>query len=106
MVQCFPWAWPKNLQEGGGWGKGRATPWGSTSHPTPQEERGAIAKARHFLESSAPLAVDPYSSALTAYTLTLLRSPAAPAALRKLRSLAITQGTCPPPITPVTTVWG
>ncbi|XP_049564221.1 C3 and PZP-like alpha-2-macroglobulin domain-containing protein 8 [Orcinus orca] len=56
-----------------------------------EEERGAIAKARHFLESSAPLATDPYSSALTAYTLTLLRSPAAPAALRKLRSLAITQ---------------
>ncbi|TKC50091.1 hypothetical protein EI555_001173, partial [Monodon monoceros] len=56
-----------------------------------EEERGAIAKARHFLESSAPLAMDPYSSALTAYALTLLRSPAAPAALRKLRSLAITQ---------------
>ncbi|XP_073659112.1 C3 and PZP-like alpha-2-macroglobulin domain-containing protein 8 isoform X2 [Tursiops truncatus] len=56
-----------------------------------EEERGAIAKARHFLESSAPLATDPYSSALTAYALTLLRSPAAPAALRKLRSLAITQ---------------
>eukprot|EP00069_Balaena_mysticetus_P019920 bmy_02576T0 len=56
-----------------------------------EEERGAIAKARHFLESGAPLAVDPYSSALTAYALTLLRSPAAPAALRKLRSLAITQ---------------
>ncbi|XP_060000647.1 C3 and PZP-like alpha-2-macroglobulin domain-containing protein 8 isoform X4 [Lagenorhynchus albirostris] len=56
-----------------------------------EEERGAIAKARHFLESSAPLATDPYSGALTAYALTLLRSPAAPAALRKLRSLAITQ---------------
>ncbi|XP_007461165.1 PREDICTED: C3 and PZP-like alpha-2-macroglobulin domain-containing protein 8 [Lipotes vexillifer] len=56
-----------------------------------EEERGAIAKARHFLESSAPLAMDPYSSALTAYALTLLRSPAAPAALRKLHSLAITQ---------------
>ena len=38
-----------------------------------------------------PLAADPYSSALTTYALTLLRSPAAPAALRKLRSLAITQ---------------
>ncbi|XP_025313723.2 C3 and PZP-like alpha-2-macroglobulin domain-containing protein 8 isoform X5 [Canis lupus dingo] len=56
-----------------------------------EEERSAIARARHFLESSAPLAVDPYSSALTTYALTLLRSPAAPAALRKLRSLAITQ---------------
>ncbi|VFV36960.1 c3 and pzp-alpha-2-macroglobulin [Lynx pardinus] len=56
-----------------------------------EEERGAIARARHFLESSVPLAADPYSSALTTYALTLLRSPAAPAALRKLRSLAITQ---------------
>ncbi|KAF3829306.1 hypothetical protein GH733_003570 [Mirounga leonina] len=56
-----------------------------------EEERSAIARARHFLESSAPLAVDPYSSALTTYALTLLRSLAAPAALRKLRSLAITQ---------------
>lgn len=60
-----------------------------------QEERSAIARARHFLESSAPLATDPYSSALTTYALTLLRSPAAPAALRKLRSLAITQGRAP-----------
>ncbi|XP_043323157.1 C3 and PZP-like alpha-2-macroglobulin domain-containing protein 8 isoform X2 [Cervus canadensis] len=59
--------------------------------PASEEERGAIAKARHFLESSASLVTDPYSSALTAYALTLLRSPAAPAALRKLRSLAITQ---------------
>ena len=66
-----------------------------TPRCTPQEERGTIAKARHFLESGAPLAVDPYSSALTAYALTLLRSPAAPPALRKLRSLAITQGRCP-----------
>ncbi|XP_062966135.1 LOW QUALITY PROTEIN: C3 and PZP-like alpha-2-macroglobulin domain-containing protein 8 [Cynocephalus volans] len=55
-----------------------------------EEERGAIVKARHFLESSTPLAVDPYSCALTAYALTLLRSPGAPAVLRKLRSLAIT----------------
>ncbi|XP_006147251.1 C3 and PZP-like alpha-2-macroglobulin domain-containing protein 8 [Tupaia chinensis] len=56
-----------------------------------EEERSAIARARRFLESGAPLAVDPYSCALTAYALTLLRSPAAPAALRKLRSLAIAQ---------------
>ncbi|XP_073757042.1 C3 and PZP-like alpha-2-macroglobulin domain-containing protein 8 isoform X5 [Callorhinus ursinus] len=56
-----------------------------------EEERSAIARAQHFLESSAPLAADPYSSALTTYALTLLRSLAAPAALRKLRSLAITQ---------------
>ncbi|XP_032990817.1 C3 and PZP-like alpha-2-macroglobulin domain-containing protein 8 isoform X1 [Rhinolophus ferrumequinum] len=56
-----------------------------------EEERGAIARAQHFLESNVALASDPYISALTAYTLTLLRSPAAPAALRKLRSLAIMQ---------------
>ncbi|PNJ28667.1 CPAMD8 isoform 4 [Pongo abelii] len=54
-----------------------------------QEERGSIDKARHFLESAVPLATDPYSCALTTYVLTLLRSPAAPEALRKLRSLAI-----------------
>nr|XP_026245668.1 C3 and PZP-like alpha-2-macroglobulin domain-containing protein 8 [Urocitellus parryii] len=56
-----------------------------------EEERAAIAKARRFLESRGPLATDPYSHALTAYALTLLRSPAAPEALRRLRSLAITQ---------------
>ncbi|XP_047387857.1 C3 and PZP-like alpha-2-macroglobulin domain-containing protein 8 [Sciurus carolinensis] len=56
-----------------------------------EEERAAIAKARRFLESRGPLATDPYSRALMAYALTLLRSPAAPEALRKLRSLAITQ---------------
>ncbi|KAF5913730.1 hypothetical protein HPG69_017506 [Diceros bicornis minor] len=59
--------------------------------PWEQEERGAIARARHFLESGAALVVDPYSSALTAYVLTLLHSPTAPAALRRLRSLAITR---------------
>ncbi|KAM7142499.1 C3 and PZP-like alpha-2-macroglobulin domain-containing protein 8 isoform 2-T2 [Molossus nigricans] len=56
-----------------------------------EEERAAIARAQHFLESSVALASDPYISALTAYALTLLRSPAAPMALRKLRNLAITQ---------------
>lgn len=64
--------------------------------PPPQEERGAIARAQRFLESSVALASDPYTSALTAYVLTLLRSSAAPVALRRLRSLAITQGRCPP----------
>lgn len=63
--------------------------------PPPQEERDAIARAQRFLESSVALASDPYTSALTAYALTLLRSPAAPVALRRLRSLAITQGRCP-----------
>ncbi|XP_036271779.1 C3 and PZP-like alpha-2-macroglobulin domain-containing protein 8 [Pipistrellus kuhlii] len=56
-----------------------------------EEERGAIARAQRFLESSVALASDPYTSALTAYALTLLRSPAAPGALRRLRSLAVTQ---------------
>lgn len=77
----------------------------SPPNPTLQEERSAIARARHFLESSAPLAADPYSSALTTYALTLLRSLAAPAALRKLRSLAITQGRGPPQCTPVDSSW-
>ncbi|XP_008051737.1 C3 and PZP-like alpha-2-macroglobulin domain-containing protein 8, partial [Carlito syrichta] len=54
-----------------------------------EEERGAIDKARRFLESGMALASDPYSCALTAYVLTLLHSPAAPEARRKLRSLAI-----------------
>ncbi|XP_039723675.1 C3 and PZP-like alpha-2-macroglobulin domain-containing protein 8 isoform X2 [Pteropus medius] len=56
-----------------------------------EEEAAAIARAQHFLESSVALVSDPYVSALTAYALTLLRSPVFPAALRKLRSLAITQ---------------
>lgn len=77
----------------------------SPCHPTLQEERAAIAKARRFLESRGPLATDPYSHALTTYALTLLRSPAAPEALRKLRSLAITQGRCPCPPAPEATVW-
>lgn len=87
-----------------GWGQSGLP--GLHFSPIPQEERGAIARAQHFLESSVALASDPYISALTAYALTLLRSPAAPVALRKLRSLAITQGRCPPPATPVATVWG
>ncbi|KAG3279981.1 C3 and PZP like, alpha-2-macroglobulin domain containing 8, partial [Ictidomys tridecemlineatus] len=62
-----------------------------------EEERAAVAKARRFLESRGPLATDPYSHALTAYALTLLRSPAAPEALRRLRSLAITQVLWPGP---------
>lgn len=74
--------------------------------PTPQEEAAAIARAQHFLESSVALVSDPYVSALTTYALTLLRSPVFPAALRKLRSLAITQRRCPPPATPAATVPG
>lgn len=37
-------------------------------------------------------AADPYTTALSAYALTLLRSPSAALALRKMNSLAITQG--------------
>ncbi|XP_074161873.1 C3 and PZP-like alpha-2-macroglobulin domain-containing protein 8 [Sminthopsis crassicaudata] len=58
---------------------------------TSEEEKTAISKAKHFLESNLYSAEDPYSSALTAYCLTLLHSPAAPAVLRKLNSLAIMQ---------------
>ncbi|KAH0625707.1 hypothetical protein JD844_033906 [Phrynosoma platyrhinos] len=56
-----------------------------------EEERGSVAKAKHFLESNVYPAEDPYTAVLTAYALTLLRSPLAPAALRKMNSLAITQ---------------
>lgn len=94
-VQHPPQGHPGNLWLGGGWSGGRAASQGSPSHTTPQEERGAIARARPFLESHAPLAGDPHSSALISYALTLLRSPAAPMAQQKLCSLAITQGRCP-----------
>lgn len=94
---------------GGWWVVGRAgqnSSQGSHLPPTPQEEAAAIARAQHFLESSVALVSDPYVSALTTYALTLLRSPVFPAALRKLRSLAITQRRCPPPATPAATVPG
>lgn len=65
-----------------------------TSLPRPiQEEKVAVAKARDFLESSLHSADDPYTTALSAYTLALLRSPYAPLALRRLNHMAITQGT-------------
>lgn len=101
-TQCSPQA-----QEGtcsGWWVSWEQSGLPGLRFPPPwQEERSAIARAQHFLESSMALASDPYVSALSAYTLTLLRSPAAPAALRKLRSLAIVQGRCPPPATPAAT---
>uniref|UniRef100_A0A6I8P7H9 C3 and PZP like alpha-2-macroglobulin domain containing 8 n=2 Tax=Ornithorhynchus anatinus TaxID=9258 RepID=A0A6I8P7H9_ORNAN len=56
-----------------------------------EEEKVAITKAKHFLESNLYSAEDPYTTALTAYSLTLLHSPSAPAMLRKLNSLAIMQ---------------
>ncbi|XP_068090260.1 C3 and PZP-like alpha-2-macroglobulin domain-containing protein 8 [Hyperolius riggenbachi] len=56
-----------------------------------EEERLAVSKAKVYLESCLHSADDPYTTALTAYALTLLRSTYAPAALRRLNSMAITQ---------------
>lgn len=52
----------------------------------------SVAKAKLFLESNMYAVDDPYTTVLTAYALTLLRSPLAGVALRKVNSLAITQG--------------
>lgn len=57
-----------------------------------QEEKVAVAKAKNFLELNTYSADDPYTTALSAYTLALLRSPYAPLALRRLNHMAITQG--------------
>lgn len=57
-----------------------------------QEEKVAVAKAKDFLESNTYSSEDPYTTALSAYTLALLRSPYAPLALRRLNHMAITQG--------------
>ncbi|OXB73108.1 UNVERIFIED_CONTAM: hypothetical protein H355_012033 [Colinus virginianus] len=51
----------------------------------------AVDKAKHFLESNLHLAEDPYTTALTAYALTLLHSASAAVTLRKMNSMAITQ---------------
>lgn len=58
-----------------------------------QEEKVAVAKAKDFLEGNTYSAEDPYTTALSAYALALLRSPYAPLALRRLNHMAITQGT-------------
>uniref|UniRef100_A0A3Q1HG02 Kazal-like domain-containing protein n=1 Tax=Anabas testudineus TaxID=64144 RepID=A0A3Q1HG02_ANATE len=58
---------------------------------TTEEEKVAVAKAKDFLESNTYSADDPYTSALSAYALALLRSPYAPLALRRLNHMAITQ---------------
>lgn len=60
-----------------------------------QEEKVAVAKAKDFLESNTYSADDPYTTALSAYALALLRSPYAPLALRRLNHMAITQGEGP-----------
>lgn len=57
-----------------------------------QDEKVAVAKAKDFLESNTYSAEDPYTTALSAYALALLRSPYAPLALRRLNHMAITQG--------------
>ncbi|XP_053558866.1 C3 and PZP-like alpha-2-macroglobulin domain-containing protein 8 [Bombina bombina] len=58
---------------------------------TSEEERVAVSRAKSFLESHLFSADDPYTTALTAYALTLLRSTYASVALRKLNGMAITQ---------------
>ncbi|KAM9619623.1 C3 and PZP-like alpha-2-macroglobulin domain-containing protein 8 isoform 6-T8 [Morphnus guianensis] len=58
---------------------------------TSEEERMAVDKAKHFLESNLYSAEDPYTTALIAYALTLLHSPSAAVTLRKMNSMAITQ---------------
>ncbi|KAJ7398113.1 C3 and PZP-like alpha-2-macroglobulin domain-containing protein 8 [Pitangus sulphuratus] len=58
---------------------------------TSEEERTAVDKAKHFLESNLYSAEDPYTTALTAYALTLLHSPSAAVTLRRMNSMAITQ---------------
>ncbi|KAJ8419039.1 hypothetical protein AAFF_G00005380 [Aldrovandia affinis] len=56
-----------------------------------EEEKMAVAKAKGFLETNTYSADDPYTTALSAYALALLRSPYAPLALRRLNHMAITQ---------------
>ncbi|KAK7889726.1 hypothetical protein WMY93_025286 [Mugilogobius chulae] len=58
---------------------------------TTEEEKMAVTKAKDFLESNIYSADDPYTTALSAYALALLRSPYAPLALRRLNLMAITQ---------------
>ncbi|XP_068599327.1 C3 and PZP-like alpha-2-macroglobulin domain-containing protein 8 [Brachionichthys hirsutus] len=58
---------------------------------TTEEEKVSVAKAKNFLESNTYSADDPYTTALSAYGLALLRSPYAPLALRRLNHMAITQ---------------
>ncbi|KAG9486395.1 hypothetical protein GDO78_006660 [Eleutherodactylus coqui] len=58
---------------------------------TSEEEKLAVSKAKVYLESHLYSANDPYTTALTTYALTLLRSTSAPVALRRLNSMAITK---------------
>ncbi|XP_018583549.1 C3 and PZP-like alpha-2-macroglobulin domain-containing protein 8 [Scleropages formosus] len=56
-----------------------------------EDEKLAVAKAKSFLESNIYSADDPYTTALSAYALALLRSAYAPLALRRLNNMAIAQ---------------
>ncbi|XP_044296930.1 C3 and PZP-like alpha-2-macroglobulin domain-containing protein 8, partial [Varanus komodoensis] len=56
-----------------------------------EAEKASVAQARRFLESGVPSSGDPYTIVLGAYALTLLHSPAAGPALRKMNSAALTQ---------------
>ncbi|XP_061457145.1 C3 and PZP-like alpha-2-macroglobulin domain-containing protein 8 isoform X3 [Rhineura floridana] len=58
---------------------------------TSEGEKGSVAKAKHFLEANVYLAEDPYTTVLTAYALTLLRSLSAAAVLGKMNGMAIAQ---------------
>ncbi|XP_069818383.1 C3 and PZP-like alpha-2-macroglobulin domain-containing protein 8 isoform X2 [Dendropsophus ebraccatus] len=58
---------------------------------TSEEERVAVSKAKVYLETHLYSANDPYTTALTTYALTLLRSTYASVALRRLNSMAITK---------------
>ncbi|XP_056132926.1 C3 and PZP-like alpha-2-macroglobulin domain-containing protein 8 [Lampris incognitus] len=58
---------------------------------TTEEEKVSVAKAKDFLESNTYSTDDPYTTALSAYALALLRSHYAPLALRRLNHMAITQ---------------
>ncbi|XP_061833863.1 C3 and PZP-like alpha-2-macroglobulin domain-containing protein 8 isoform X1 [Nerophis lumbriciformis] len=58
---------------------------------TTDEEKMSVARAKDFLETTTYTADDPYTTALSAYALALLRSPYAPLALRRLNHMAITQ---------------
>nr|XP_057929611.1 C3 and PZP-like alpha-2-macroglobulin domain-containing protein 8 isoform X2 [Doryrhamphus excisus] len=58
---------------------------------TTDEEKVAVVRAKDFLETNIYSADDPYTTALSAYALALLRSANAPLALRRLNHMAITQ---------------
>ncbi|XP_029470045.1 C3 and PZP-like alpha-2-macroglobulin domain-containing protein 8 isoform X2 [Rhinatrema bivittatum] len=56
-----------------------------------EEEKSAVTKAKNFLELNLYSVEDPYTTALIAYSMTLLCSTHATVVLRKLNAMAITQ---------------